>query len=470
MNNIAITLNGIPVSGRSGMSILELAQEVGVNIPTLCNDPYLRPVGACRICLVEEEKSGRLLASCVTPIAPGMVINTQSAAVIENRKVIVKLMLASHPESCLLCDKGNRCQLRKLAAELGIGYLDYYPMPHFTGTQELNPFILRDLSKCILCSKCIRADHELVVVGALDYLHRGFDAIPATTFDGPLEASECTFCGTCVTMCPTGALFERGKRHIGTVTTRTAGICSYCGCGCNIFLETLEDRLISVSPNPANGPNGKTLCVKGHYGQDYIHHPDRLQKPLIRKNGHTPGGRMGRSARFCSRGSARRPFSVWPGIDGVFGIFQVLERGRYLFQKIARSVFQTNNIDSGARLHSGASMDTIPFGAMTNPLQDIEDSDVILVIGSNPSASHPVAGYNIKRAARLKGASLLVVDPINTELASFATAWVPIQPGTDTIFLNGILRGLFASKVLDGEVEEKRITGLSETHGIPGSV
>lgn len=136
MNTIAITLNGTPVSGRSGMTILELAQEVGVNIPTLCNDPYLRPVGACRICLVEEEKSGKLLASCVTPIATGMVINTQSATVIENRKVIVKLMLASHPESCLLCDKGNRCQLRTLAAELGIGHLDYYPMPHFTGTRR----------------------------------------------------------------------------------------------------------------------------------------------------------------------------------------------------------------------------------------------------------------------------------------------------------------------------------------------
>lgn len=462
MNTIAITLNGIPVSGRSGMSILELAQEVGVNIPTLCNDPYLRPVGACRICLVEEEKSGKLLASCVTPIAPGMIINTQSAAVIENRKIIVKLMLASHPESCLLCDKGNRCQLRKLAAELGIGYLDYYPMPHFTGTQEVNPFILRDLSKCILCSKCIRADHELVVVGALDYLHRGFDSIPATTFNGPLEASECTFCGTCVTMCPTGALFERGKRHIGTVITRTASICSYCGCGCNIFLETLEDRLISVSPNPANGPNGKTLCVKGHYGQDYIHHPDRLRKPLIRKNGTLQEAEWDEALDFVAEGLQGIHSAYGPESMAFLGSSKCSNEENYLFQKIARSVFETNNIDSGARLHSGASIDTIPFGAMTNPLQDIEGSDVILVIGSNPSASHPVAGYNIKRAARLNGASLLVVDPINTELASFATAWVPIQPGTDSIFLNGILRGLFASKVLDEEIEGKRTTGLSE--------
>lgn len=461
MDAVAITLNGTTVSGRSGMTILELAREVGVKIPTLCDDPSLKPIGACRICLVEEEKSQRLLASCVTPIAAGMVINTDSPAVIENRKVIVKLMLASHPESCVLCEKGNRCRLRLLAAELGIGSLNYYPMPHFTGTLELNPFISRDLSKCVLCSKCIRADHELVVVGALDYMHRGFDAIPATTFNGPLESSECTFCGTCVTMCPTGAIFEKGKPHAGTVGTRTASICSYCGCGCNIFIETEADRMVSVSPNPANDLNGMTLCVRGHYGSDYIHHGDRLRKPLIRKDGILREADWDEALDFAARGLKSCHSHHGPEAMAFFGSSKCTNEDNFIFQKLARTVFQTNNIDNGSRLHSGASIDTLPFGAMTNPLSDIEQSDVILVVGSNPEASHPIAGYAIKRAVRYKGSKLIVIDPRNTDLASFATVRVPILPGTGHILINGILRGLLDSHADDSAFLNEHTAGLA---------
>lgn len=451
MDVIAITLNGTLVSGRPGMTILELAQEVGVKIPTLCHDPSLKPVGACRVCLVEEEKSGRLLASCITPIAPGMVINTESATVIENRKIIVKLMLASHPESCILCEKGNRCQLRNLAAELGIGSLNYYPMPHFTGIQEVNPFIRRDLSKCILCSKCIRADQELVVVGALEYLHRGFDAKPATLFDGPLEASECTFCGTCVTMCPTGALFESGKPHLGTVATRTATICSYCGCGCNLFLETQEGRVVSAAPNPASDLNGKTLCVKGHYGFDYVHHPDRLRRPMIRKTGVLTEVDWDEALDFVAASLKNAHSQGGPEALAFLGSSKCTNEENYLFQKIARAIFGTNNIDNGARLYSGPSLDILPFGAMTNPLQDLEDSDVILVVGSNPPASHPVAGYRIKRGVHLNDARLIVIDPRKTELVPFATAWVPIRPGTDGLLINGLLRGLIERQAWDKE-------------------
>jgi formate dehydrogenase (NADP+) alpha subunit len=459
LDAIVITLNGTPVSGRAGMSILELAQEVGVKIPTLCHDPGLKPVGACRICLVEEEKSGRLLASCVTPIAAGMVINTESPAVIDNRRVIVKLMLASHPESCILCDKGNRCQLRSIAADLGIGSTNYYPMPHFTGTQEVNPFILRDLSKCILCGKCIRADQELVVVGALEYMHRGFDAAPATIFDGPLETSECTFCGTCVAMCPTGALSERGKPHLGTIGTGTASVCSYCGCGCNIVLETQAGRVVSVSPNPKNDLNGKTLCVKGRYGSDYIHHPDRLQRPMIRRDGALQEVGWDEALDFVAEGLKNSHNQHGPEGMAFFGSSKCTNEENYLFQKMARAVFGTNNIDNGARLHSGSSLEVLPFGAMTNPLKDLEDSDVILVVGSNPSASHPVAGYRIKRAVHLNGAKLIVIDPRKTDLVSFAAAWLPIAVGTDGILLNGILKALLDSRTWDKDLIKEQAEG-----------
>jgi formate dehydrogenase (NADP+) alpha subunit len=462
LDAIVITLNGTPVSGRAGMTILELAQEVGVKIPTLCHDPGLKPVGACRICLVEEEKSGRLLASCVSPIAAGMVINTESPAVIENRRVIVKLMLASHPESCILCDKGNRCQLRSIAADLGIGSINYYPMPHFSGTQEVNPFILRDLSKCILCGKCIRADQELVVVGALEYMHRGFDATPATIFDGPLETSECTFCGTCVAMCPTGALFERGKPHLGTIGTRTASVCSYCGCGCNIFLETQAGRVVSVSPNPKNDLNGKTLCVKGRYGSDYIHHPDRLQRPMIRKNGALQEVAWDEALDFVAEGLRNSHAQNGPEGMAFFGSSKCTNEENYLFQKMARAIFGTNNIDNGARLHSGSSLEALPFGAMTNPLKDLEDSDVMLVVGSNPTASHPVAGYRIKRAVHLNGAKLIVIDPRKIDLVSFSTAWLPIAVGTDGILLNGILKALLDAQTWDNDLIKEQAEGSGE--------
>jgi formate dehydrogenase alpha subunit len=390
-----------------------------------------------------------------------MLINTKSPAVIENRKVIVKLMLASHPESCILCDKGNRCQLRNIAAELGIGSLDYYQMPQYTGTQEVNPFIRRDLSKCIMCGKCIRADQELVVVGALDYMNRGFDAKPATLYDGPLEASECTFCGTCVTMCPTGALSERGKPHLGTIGTRTSSICSYCGCGCNIFLETLADRIVSVSPNPSNDLNGKTLCVKGHYGFEYVHHPDRLKKPMIRKDGELQEVEWDEALDFVAQGLRNCHAQYGPEGMAFLGSSKCTNEENYLFQKMARAIFGTNNVDNGARLHSGPSVETVPFGAMTNPLQDLEESDVILVAGSNPSASHPVAAYRIKRAVSLKGAKLIVIDPRKIDLVSFAAAWFPIPLGMDGVLLNGLIKGLLDSQGFDQDFVKEKTAGLA---------
>jgi NADH dehydrogenase/NADH:ubiquinone oxidoreductase subunit G len=188
---ITITLDGVEISGYPGTTILDLARESGVDIPTLCHDPCLSPIGACRLCLVEDESVSALLASCVTPIRPGMVINTRSPRVLERRKVIIQFILASHPDSCLVCDKGNRCQLRKLAADMGIGLVRFQRIPQPDTIEEVNPFIERDLSKCILCAKCIRADHELVVEGAIDYIERGFASRPATMNDMPLEKSEC---------------------------------------------------------------------------------------------------------------------------------------------------------------------------------------------------------------------------------------------------------------------------------------
>jgi len=179
------------------------------------------------MCLVEDEKTGRLMASCVTPVAPDMAVQTTNERITKHRRNIARLMIAEHPESCIVCNKGNRCQLRWVAAQLGVGETDLYHMPNYKPFEEANPFIIRDLSKCILCGKCIRADHELVAVGAIDYNLRGFSSRPATAHERGLEESSCTFCGTCVSMCPTGALSAKNSLYVGSPEKESVSICGF---------------------------------------------------------------------------------------------------------------------------------------------------------------------------------------------------------------------------------------------------
>jgi formate dehydrogenase alpha subunit len=465
---ITVTIDGREVSGRPGTTVLELAREMGIKIPTLCHHQDLKPFGACRICLVEDESTGRLLASCVTPIAPGMQILTRSPTVLETRRVIVRLMIANHPESCIVCDKGNRCQLRQLAAELGIGHIDYDRMPSYVEIKDLNPFIARDLSKCILCAKCIRADHELVVVGALDYFHRGFEARPATLLEGPLEGSECTFCGTCVTLCPTGALMEKDLFHRGTVGQRVATTCSYCGCGCSLWLHTLEDRLVNVTPREESSVNQTTLCVRGHYGSDYLHNPERLLSPLIRRDGELQTSSwddvLGEvTQRLLDIRDRNGPHTL-----GFFGSTQCTNEENYLFQKIARIGFNSPHIDNGARIHAISSvmgfLEVLGIGAATNPLGDLEDAEVIFVIGAQPSESHPIASYRIKRAVRFKGARLVYVSPLEDVLSLMADPWLRIPPGTELILILGIIRIMIQEGGWRKDLLGDRPKGLKALH------
>ncbi|MBM4433141.1 MAG: formate dehydrogenase subunit alpha, partial [Chloroflexi bacterium] len=435
METITITLDGVEVSGYSGMTILELAREAGVNIPTLCHDSYLNPTGACRLCLVEDEHSGALLASCVATIAPGMVINTHSPRVLERRKIIIKLMLASHPDSCLVCDKGNRCQLRGIAAEMGIGQVELQRISQSGAIEEVNPFIERDLSKCILCAKCIRADQELVVEGAIDYIDRGSVAKPATLHDLPLEKSECTFCGTCVALCPTGALMEKEKIYHGTTTTIVDTVCPFCGCGCSICLEVKDNRIVRVKPGTESPVNRGTLCVRGSYGYDFVHSPERLTKPLIKIDGNFQAVSWEQALDRVAAEFKRIKEGCGADNLAILGSSKCTNEENYLLQRLARGVLGTNNIDNGSRLYGSASRvglgKTIGFPGTTNTLEELEQSEVIMVIGANPAVSAPAVGYAIKRAVKYNGAKLLLVEPQETKLASFAHLWLRPKIGTD---------------------------------------
>ncbi|OGO00974.1 MAG: formate dehydrogenase subunit alpha [Chloroflexi bacterium RBG_13_52_12] len=455
MEAITIVLNGVEVSGNPGTTILDLARESGVYIPTLCHDPNLTSTGACRLCLVEDERNGALLASCVAPIGAGMTINTNSPRVLEHRKKILKLMLASHPDTCLVCNKGNRCQLRKLASEMGIGLVEYQKIPQLDVIEEVNPFIERDLSKCILCGKCIRADHELVVEGAIDYMNRGTQAKPATLNDVPLEKAECTFCGTCVNVCPTGAIMEKERAYTGTATKVVTTVCPYCGCGCSIALGIKDGKVVNAMPAPDSPVNRGTLCVRGSYGYDFVHSPERLRTPLIKVDGELREATWEEALSLVA-GEFRR-IKKEHGADAlaVFGSTRCTNEENYLLQRFSRGVLGTNNIDNGSRLYSAASRiglgASIGYAGTTGSIDTLEKSKAIMVIGANPEISAPAVAYAIKRAARYKGAELCVIDPRWTHLAPFASLWLQLKVGTDVALLNGLAKVIIDEKKYDVE-------------------
>ena len=457
---VTIILDGREVSGYPGMTILELAQESGVEIPTLCHDSHLSPTGACRVCLVENEQGGALLASCVTPIAPGMVINTHSPRVMEHRKTIVKLMLASHPDSCMVCDKGNRCQLRQIASDMGIGLSALQRIPQLVAIKEVNPFIERDLTKCILCAKCIRACQELVVEGAIDYFRRGFVAKPATLDDSPLEDSECTFCGTCVALCPTGALMEKERTYGGTTKTTTETTCPFCGCGCSICLEVKDNQVVRVIPGKEYSVNHGALCARGSYGCDFVHSPDRLTKPLVKRSETFEEVSWEEALELVAAKFKRIKDERGSDSLAVLGSSKCTNEDNYVLQRFARCVLGTNNIDNGSRLYNSASRtglgSSIGFAGTTNHLGALEQAEVMIIIGANPASSAPVVGYAIKRAVKYKSAKLILIDPRQTKLSSFAYLWLRPNIGTDVALLNSLAKVIIDEGLLDEEYVARR--------------
>ncbi|MGD8901309.1 MAG: molybdopterin-dependent oxidoreductase [Desulfobacterales bacterium] len=476
MDNIVLTIDNEKISCPPETSILQAAIQNGINIPHLCYHPDLKPFGACRLCLVEDEQSGRLMASCVTPVAPDMTLLTDTPRILNHRRNIVRLMIAEHPESCIVCSKGNRCQLRWVAAQMGIGETDLYPMPNYKPLEQANPFIIRDLSKCILCGKCIRADHELVVVGAIDYNLRGFASRPATVHERGLEHSNCTFCGTCVSMCPTGALSTQNRQYVGSPTQETFSICGFCGVGCSLVMGQTANKIIDV--NPAHLPdsvNKATLCVRGHFAHDFLNSRKRIISPLMPKTGKdetiqlTPVRWDEALEKVAARLHQIKEESG-PQSIAFMGSSKCSNEENYLFQKIARVLIGTNSIDNGGYV-SGQFLSTIldqktGGGCRPTPLSDLAKADAVVVVGADPNHSLPVVSYHLKRAAK-DGVQLIVVDPRKTELVRFASLWLPVKPQTDLELINAISAMLHETNAYDAEFIDRYAEGFSNfTHAL----
>ncbi len=428
MDRISLTINGNKVSCPQGQSILLAAEAHAIKIPTLCYHHSLKPAGACRLCLVEDEKSGRIFASCVTPAAPDMVLQTHSPEVIKHRRSIVSLMMAEHPESCVVCSKGNRCQLRIIAAELGIGMNALYPMPNAAPLEQGNPFIARDLSKCILCGKCIRADHELVCAGAIDYHSRGFNSRPVTLHELPLEKSSCTFCGTCVSICPTGALSAKNE-FVGTPEQSSLSICGFCGVGCSLELGVAANRVVDVNPaHLKNSVNDATACVRGHFAHDFLNSGERITQPLIRTGEDLVPATWEDALNTAATRLLQIKAEHGPDSVAFLGSSKCTNEENYLFQKIARTIFQTNNIDNGGYMsgrHFLGQVDSKTdragrFNFFAGPFSGLEQAEVVFVIGAEPSQSVPVFDYHLKRSVS-RGVPLIFANPGKTGPAGAAT-------------------------------------------------
>lgn len=470
MDTIPLTIDGKKITCSAESSILEAAEQNGIKIPRLCHHPDLKPFGACRMCLVEDEKTGRLMASCVTPVARDMVLQTASARIVKHRRNIVRLMIAEHPESCIVCSKGNRCQLRQAAANLGIGETNLYRMPNFKPLEQANPFIIRDLSKCILCGKCIRADHELVVVGAIDYNLRGFGSRPATAHELGLEQSVCTFCGTCVSLCPTGALSIKNTRFVGSPEYEEVSICGFCGVGCSLALGAADNRVIEA--NPAHLPqsvNGATLCVRGHFAHDFLNSSERLVGPLLRKSNNTNAAMLApvswdEALDLTARRLMEIKYENGPQSIGFLGSSKCSNEENYLFQKIARVFIGTNNIDNGGYVYGQSLLkvfdEKTDGGYRMNRLADLSQAEVILILGADPNHSVPVVGYYLKRAAK-QGVPLIVADPRRTELAGFSRLYLPVKPQSDLELINGLAALLHEKEAYDPKFIDRYTEGFS---------
>ncbi|MGB4505460.1 MAG: 2Fe-2S iron-sulfur cluster-binding protein, partial [Syntrophaceticus sp.] len=288
MGLVKLTIDGKDVQVPKGTMVLEAAEQVGIHIPRLCYDPDLSTVGACRLCIVEIEGMRNLPASCVTEVSEGMVVRTDTPAVIEARKTILELLLANHPVDCLTCEKLGECLLAKYCYEYGVFKSSFDGEKHHYEMETDNPFIVRDMNKCILCGRCIRACAEITGKNIIDFSYRGFNTRVAPFGDTPLSESECIYCGNCVAFCPVGALSEKQMLNLGRRWNlkKVKTTCTFCATGCTFDLRVKDGEVVGVTSNPENEVNGRALCIRGRFGtRDFIHNDKRLTTPLIRRDG-----------------------------------------------------------------------------------------------------------------------------------------------------------------------------------------
>ncbi|HEV2336836.1 MAG TPA: formate dehydrogenase subunit alpha [Stellaceae bacterium] len=467
---IRFTLDGAEVEAQPGETIWQVANRQGVEIPHLCwlPRPGYRADGNCRACMVEIEGERVLAASCIRPPAPGMKVHSASERAKASRSLVFELLVGDQPDRAAAHDPNSR--LWQWADRLDISD-SRFPQRAPTAPDRSHPAMAVQLDACIQCNLCVRACREVQVNDVIGMAGRGWHEKIVFDFDDPMGNSTCVACGECVQACPTGALMPASLVDDNGVYTNAPdreveSVCPYCGVGCQLIFKMKDDRIVAVEGK--DGPaNHNRLCVKGRFGFDYVHHPDRLTEPLIRKDGVAKGDvaidpanpythfRKATWAEALDRAAAGlkriRDRDGKRALAG-FGSAKGSNEEAYLFQKLVRTGFGSNNVDHCTRLCHASSvaalMEGIGSGAVTAPFTAAADAEVIIIIGARPTENHPVAATFFKQATK-RGAKLFVMDPRGQVMARYATKMLRFKPARDVAMLNAILHTIVEEGLYD---------------------
>jgi len=461
-NNVTLTIDGKEVSVNRGVTIYWAAKKLGIEIPHLCYQEDLPPMSSCRICVVEVEGMRNLAVSCSHPASDGMVIHTDTERVKRARKRNLELILSDHNVECITCEKSGDCMLEKYAYEFGIKEPPFGGEKNEFAIRDDDPFIIRDYNKCILCQRCIHACGEIQYEGAINIGDRGFGARVSTPFDRGLQDTTCVSCGRCISVCPVGALVEKSRIGKGREweLEKKETICPYCGCGCTVELNTKNGELIKVTTPEKNTVNRGNLCVKGKFGLHFINHPDRLTKPLVKKEGGLTEVSWEEALGFAAENLARIKKEYGPDSIGGLSSAKCTNEENYIFQKFIRACVGTNNVDHCARLCHSSTVAGLArafgSGAMTNSIMELRNAKCIFVTGSNTTEAHPIIALEIKAAVMKNGAKLIVADPRRIDLVRFSTCWLRQKSGTDVALFNGMMHVIMSEGLEDRTFIENR--------------
>ncbi len=474
---VTLTIDGFDVTVPEGTSVMRAAAEAGISVPRLCATDSVEAFGSCRLCVVEIEGRRGTPSSCTTPVAPGMVVNTGSSKVRKIRRGVMELYISDHPLDCLTCSANGDCELQDMAGAVGLrdvryaapegGALDnHFEARNTSGDNhrylpkdESNPYFTYDPSKCIVCSRCVRACEEVQGTFALTIEGRGFDSrvSAGNPFDDFLS-SDCVSCGACVQACPTATLQEKSVVELGTPEHSVVTTCAYCGVGCSFKAEMQGDTLVRMVPWKNGKANRGHSCVKGRFAYGYAHHQDRILNPMIRDNITDPWREVSWDEALSFAATRLRGLQEKHGAKsiGVITSSRCTNEETYLVQKLTRAVFGNNNTDTCARVcHSPTGYglgQTFGTSAGTQDFDSVEHTDVVIVIGANPTDGHPVFASRLKKRLRA-GAKLIVIDPRRIDLVKSAHVeaahHLPLRPGTNVAVVTALAHVIVTEKLYD---------------------
>ena len=468
---VTVHIDGMPVTVPEGTSVMRAAAIAGANIPKLCATDNVEAFGSCRLCLVEIEGRNGTPASCTTPCQEGMSVKTQTTRLDKLRKGVMELYISDHPLDCLTCPANGDCELQDMAGAVGLRDVRYGTegANHLAGAKdESNPYFTFDTSKCIVCSRCVRACSEVQGTFALTIAGRGFGSRVSPSEQQPFLESECVSCGACVQACPTATLMENSIIEKGLPEHDVVTTCAYCGVGCAFKAEVRGDQVVRMVPFKGGKANRGHSCVKGRFAFGYATHQDRVTKPMIRESINEAWQQVSWEDAVNFAAEKIRAIQEKYGGDSVGGITssRCTNEETYLVQKLVRAAFGNNNVDTCARVcHSPTGYGlktTLGESAGTQTFDSVEKSDVVIVIGANPTDAHPVFASRMKRRLR-EGAQLIVADPRRIDLVKSphvnSEYHLNLLPGTNVALLNALAHVIVRDGLEDKKFIEARCEG-----------